>query len=341
MSRILAALLLVAWTCTVSGQALDLYAGEVVVIGKGEAERQQAVPSALIHVLQKLSGQRELPLSPELDQALGQASRMQVAFHYNDRQRLMPDGSALDETWLVVNFRPASVDRVLLELDLPRWRQERPPLTFWIVLDDGAGRRLMPLEYAYAWDAMNWVASLRGLPVDWPDFDPEALPPVDLQLLWGGFTEQLPASQGASGGVVVVAARRLAPDWQLRWTYDNGLETVSWRTRDRDLSLALADGLHGLTDLVAARDSIRGGPEGAWEAQIVVSGLGVPGAYARCLEYLENLSLVDQLRVQNARAGAVGFRRSLNAEPRYLLEVLRRDGVLEPGNTPEDYRLLP
>jgi hypothetical protein len=40
---------------------LDLYSGEVVVSSQSEAERNEVIPEALIQVLQKLSGQREMP----------------------------------------------------------------------------------------------------------------------------------------------------------------------------------------------------------------------------------------------------------------------------------------
>lgn len=340
MLRILAYMLLALGACTANAQSPDLYAGEVPVIAKSEAERLQAIPSALIHVLQKLSGQRELQASPPLDLALSRAERMMLAFHYEEVRRLMPDGSAQEETWLVVNFLPEAVDGVMRELELPRWRQERPPLTFWVLLDDGSGRRYLPLEYEYAWDAMSQVARQRGLPVLRPEIDPEAPPSIDLQLLWGGFTEQVPAPASPSGGIVVVAARRLGPEWQLRWTYDSGLETAGWRSQDINLSRALTNGLHRLTDLVADRDSIRGATGESWQLSLAVNGLDGPQPYARCLSYLNGLSLVDDLAVVSAAPGQVVFRLALNVEPRYFHEVLRRDRVLEPGVTPESYRLV-
>ena len=165
MLRLTLTILLCAVVGIARAAVPDLYAGFVPVSGTGEAERQQAMPSALIHVLQKLSGIRELPATEELDRVLGEASRMAVAFYYEDRQRLMPDGSSLEETFMVANFLPDAVNRALRELGLPRWRTERPPITFWLVIDDGGARRLMPDEYAYARDAMGWVADQRGFPL--------------------------------------------------------------------------------------------------------------------------------------------------------------------------------
>jgi hypothetical protein len=340
MSRFLTLIFLALWACGGAAQDVDLYAGVVPVGGTGAAERQEAMPLALKHVLRKLSGLHELPPSAELDQVLEDAASMAVAFYYEDRERQMPDGGGEKESVLVVNFLPEAADRALRQLGLPRWRTERPPIMFWVAIDDGQGRRLMPVEYAYAWDAMNRVAEERGLPIAWPEFDPEQPPPVDLQLLWGGFTEQLPSGPGHAGGHVIVTARRTGPAWRLRWTYDNGIETAGWNSENLDLSLALTNGLHRLTDIIAESDSIRSVAGETWNHRIVVSGLEGADDYARCLSYLGELSLVDKLSVETASPGQVGFALVINAEPQYLEEVIIRDRVLAPGVERDSYLLV-
>ena len=329
MFRLLLTTLLALWACT--ADAIDLYAGEVPVDGTGEAERERAIPSAFMHVLQKLSGIRDLQPSTELDRVLEQSSRLALAFYYEDRTWLLPDGSEQQDTYLVVNFVPEGADRALMQLELPRWRTERPPIIFWIAIDDGQGRRLLPVEYDYARDAMNHVARQRGLSLAWPQVDEGQFSPVDLGLLWGGFTDDLPEPDGASGGKVIVTARRLGPSWQLRWTYDTGVETIGWSSEEQDLTFALTDGLHRLTDIVAEADSIRSVAGRTWNYQIVVQGLADAASYARTLTYLEELSLVERLTVESAAPGRVGFALELNAEPRYLDEIIIRDRVLAPA----------
>ena len=96
---------------------------------------------------------------------------------------------------------------------------------------------------------------------------------------------------------------------------------------------------NGKIDLVAARDSIRGsGVEGV-QTRLPIGGLHGADDYARCLAYLENLSMVDAIVVESAQAGQVGFRLDLNAEPQFLVEVLRRDGFLTPGSESGEYCL--
>ena len=114
---------------------------------------------------------------------------------------------------------------------------------------------------------------------------------------------------------------------------------MNWGSEDVDLTFALTDGLHRLTDIVAERDSIRSVSGGMWTHQIFVRGLDGQDAYIDCLNYLGTLSVVERLAVATASPGQVGFSLELNAEPRYLREIIIRDKVLEPGTEQSVYQL--
>jgi len=341
MTRPCSLLLIVALLLPLPAMAVDLYSGEVAVADRSDRERLAAVPAALLQVLQKHSGQREFPIHPALDEAMVNANRMLLSFHYVSRERGRPDGSVEPELRLVAEFSPNMVDKLVADMALPRWRKERHPITIWIVVDDGLGRRLMPLEYTYAWDALIDVARLRGLPIRWPEIDPERDGLIDLQLLWGGFTDALPDHGERRGGDVIVAARREGPLWNVRWNFGDDAETAGWRIRDRDLTFALVDGLHQLTDTVASRDSIAPAGQGDWRMDLRVTGVRDAADYARCLAYLEGLGVVDEVQVLEARQGAVLFSLDLNALPEYLASELERDRVLARGDAADDYRLVP
>jgi len=174
MRLILLALLLIQLpVANVLAAPVDLYTGETVVESQQLSERKRALPLALMQVLQKLSGQREMPVSPSLDEALQNADRILRSFRYINVERVNPDGTRAQELRLVASFMPAEIDRIAQDIGLPRWQQERPAVQIWVVLDNGRSRELKPVEYAYAWEAMEDVAALRGLPVSWPELDEE------------------------------------------------------------------------------------------------------------------------------------------------------------------------
>jgi hypothetical protein len=184
------------------------------------------------------------------------------------------------------------------------------------------------------------IAGLRGLPVAWPGLSEEMASTVDLQLLWGGYTDQLVLDGSSSDGVAIVAARREGPEWNVRWTFSDANASSSWRTRDRELAFALVEGIHRLTDLVASVNSIGPASIGQWQVELLVGGLGGHEDYSRCLAYLQDMSLVDKVDVLRAGPEGVRFMLELNAEPAFLQRTLDQGTLLERGEADFEYRML-
>jgi len=331
-------IILILYLATVEAVAeTGLYSGEVVVASQAEEERIEAIPDALIQVLQKLSGQREMPISAPLDAALQNAGRMLLSFRYKNVERAGPDGISKQELRLIANFMQAEVDSVVQQINLPRWQQQRPPVQVWVIIDDGRGRLLKPVEYEYAWDAMEDVAALRGLPVIWPELDGEEAQLIDMSLLWGGFTDYL-VERGAPGdGVAIIAARREGPQWTLRWNLAVNGQNWSWRTVDHELMFALAGGIHQMTDKVAAANAIAASAQGEWTVDVTIGKLSNANDYAACLVYLQGLSLVTNIDILGAAPGLVHFRMQLNAAPEYLNDAFNRGTVLLPARSGSNY----
>ncbi len=315
----------------------NLYVGEVAVASQSEADRRDAIPDALLQVLQKLSGQRELPLVPALDEALNDAERMMLSFRYENVERTGSDGDVETRLHLVAQFIPAEADRVVQQLGLPRWQQERPSVQIWVVVDNGITRRLKPVEFAYAWQSIEDVAASRGLPVSWPDLDEEEMQLVDMRLLWGGFTDYLIERGAPADGVAIIAARREGPQWVLRWNVTNEVQNWSWRNADRELLFALAEGIHRMTDEVAASNSIAASEQGLSTVDLRIAGLTSSTAYIECMEYLQTVSLITDVEILGADPGQVHFRLRLNADPGFLADALRRGSVLLPASAGSEY----
>ena len=191
MKKLLLIIVMLSLSVAQAAPAINLYSGEVVVPGQTEADRNRAIPQAFIQVLQKLSGQREIPRSPALDDASNNAARLLRSYRYKKVDITAADGTVTGELRLVAQFMQPEVDRVIQQIGLPRWQQERPDIQIWVVIDDGRNRQLKPLEFDYVWGSMEDVAVIRGLPVSWPELDEEEVQLVDMRLVWGGFTDYL------------------------------------------------------------------------------------------------------------------------------------------------------
>jgi hypothetical protein len=300
---------------------IDVYTGEAVVTGKGSDERRRALPLALKHLLQKYSGLKSFEDYPLVEPALGNASSILVSFHYRSVETIVTDGSVADELRLVAKFSESAVDELARSLQLPLWQFERDPVDIWVVVDDGLDRRTMPVEFAYAWEAMADVAAWRGLPVNWPSADEEGQYAIDTQLLWGGYTEDVNTGQG--NGTMIAAARREGTEWGVRINLTYNSMNWTWRIQDIDLQAALAQSMDEAVDLIAAANTIAASDLGLWAYELNVAGIGNAEDYRRCLGYLQELSVVNHVTVVTAAPGNVTFMLELSALPQYLEETLQ------------------
>jgi hypothetical protein len=338
--RMILLISLLTWLPIPGSQAatIDIYTGEAVVAGKEAGERRRALPLALKHVLQKYSGLRSFEDYPLVEPALGKASSILVSFHYRNVETIMADGGDGEELRLVANFSENSVDEMARALLLPLWKTERGPTDVWIVVDDGLDRRIMPVEFAYAWDAMADVAAWRGFPVNWPAADEEGRYAIDAQLLWGGYTEDLGVDPRS--GTMIAAARREGPQWSVRNNLTYNSQNWTWRIQDIDLQSALTQSMQQAVDLVAAANTIAATDLGNWTHELNVAGIGNAGDYARCLGYLQQLSMVNRVSVVSAQPGSVAFRLELGALPQYLEETLLGGQFLGFDEDEHNYYLL-
>jgi len=320
---------LLAWLPLTGLQAtpIDIYTGEAVVESKDAGERRRTLPRALKNALQKFSGLGSFEDYPQVEPALGVASSILVSFYYRKVEIVFADGSEGEELRLVAKFSEDSVDELVRTLQLPLWQTERDPTDIWVVVDNGLDRRIMPVEFAYTWEAMAEVAATRGLPVNWPEADEEGRYLIDAQLLWGGYTEDLGIGHGSSA--MIAAARREGLEWNVRSNLTYNSQNWTWQIQDIDLQAALIQSMQEAVDLVAAANSIAAADLGAQLHELTVAGLGNADDYQRCLGYLQQLSVVNRVSVVSAQPGNVTFRLELNALPQYLEETLQSGRFLE------------
>lgn len=337
MKKILLIIITLQLSVTHAVADINLYSGEVVVASQAETYRNQAMPEALVQVLQKLSGQREIPSSPALDDALSNSTRLLRSYRYSNVDLTGADGEVTEELRLVAQFMQTEVDRILQQLGLPRWRQERPEVQLWVVIDDGRNRQLKPLEFAYAWESLEQVATARGLPVGWPELDEEEAQLIDMRLVWGGFTDYLVERGAPEDGVAIVAVRREGPQWVVRWNMASGGLNLSWQSSDLELMYALDEGMNQMVDQIAASNAIAVSEQGDSTIEVTIGGINNADAYVECLDYLQNLSLITSVEVLAANPGIVSFRLQLNASAEHLSDAFELGSVLLPASAGSEY----
>ena len=277
----------------------DLYQAAQPVAGSQDA----AFVEALRVVAIRVSGRRDAP------ERLGSALR-------NARQLVQRYGITQDNV-LQVGFDDVSVDRMLIEAGLPIWGRERPETLVVLNLDDvGAGwfsADLPPVDQERLAD----VARERGLPLQFGTLGRE-----DENLLSMG--------DGASASLLQIARRnganailvgRGTRAGSLRWilaTADGVTQSVG----------TFEDAIHSTADHFARLFAAEGSTLS--RVRVEVSGITDLDAYASTLNYLEGMTLVRSVAVQQVMGDTMEFELAVRGDAATLQRAIALDPRLVP-----------
>lgn len=279
---------------------------------------------AMGELLIRVTGQRDAPTHPALQDLVRDAGRYVVQRGNPDRDNLL------------VVFDPLGLQDALTLRNQPVWGEERPLTLLWVAMDGGPGERdVLTAGSAQAprsgivaavADALReellGVADQRGLPVALPLMDAQDLDAVDFVDVWGLFSERLEPASARYGPDAILGGR-------LR-VGAAGIETARW-TLLRDGSLhplpgdTVRSGLDGLADLYALEYSSIGGATGA---RLTVIDVETLDDYGRVISYLEGVSVVQSVHLERLAGTELTLRVEVRGGVRVLNRVLALGGVL-------------
>jgi hypothetical protein len=278
-----------------------------------ESSQDAAFAEALKTVLVRVSGQRDAPA--RLGAALG-----------NPRQFVQRFGVTADNV-LEVGFDDVSIDQLLLDAGLPIWGRERPLTLVVLKLEELGGgwssAESPPLDQARIANA----ARARGVPLMWASIDAQ-----DQSLL--------SAAVGSSSGLLQIAQRYGANaillgegrrDASIRWTLasPDGVAQAGG---------ALEDGAHLAADTFAQVFATAG--SSLIHVSIEVAGISDLHAYAATTNYLEGMTLVRHLAVEQVVGDTVRFRLAVRGDAATLRRAIALDDRLvslaSVGSDPAD-----
>ena len=273
---------------------------------------------AMGELLIRLTGRLDAPTHPALLDLVRDAGRYVVQRGNPDRENLL------------IVFDPLGLQQALTVRNQPVWGEERPLTLLWVAIDGGPGERGIlaaspsPAPGGQTVEAaaaalraeLLEAANQRGLPVSLPLMDVQDLNAVDFIDVWGNFAERLAgASARYAPDAVLIGRMRLAGEGvgTARWTVLRG---GNLRHLPGD---AVRSGLDEVADLYALEFS---GIGGATSARLVVSGVESLDDYGRVMSYLESLSVLQSVQLEQmvdaeitlrveARGGALVLNRIL------------------------------
>jgi hypothetical protein len=298
-----------------------LYTADAELANSSSSARAKAFSAALAEVLVKVTGQENLPAE--------KAALFTNAGAFIQQYRMLDGGR------ISVTFDQRVLRRQLDAAELPVWSAERPAVVVWLAVDEGQGRRSLlgaagglsgssvAVADSYR-QALYESADKRGLPLILPLMDGEDLAQASFADVWGGFGDvMLAASARYSANVVLIGRLRLsgAKVQKVRWSmFVAGSESSEWVGELGDGPRVVADMLgQQLATFAAAADAIT----------VTVRGINTLDDYARVLNYLRGLSIVERVGVSRVLAGAVEFSIAARSDSERLNRDISRGGVLD------------
>lgn len=317
------------WCGLATATAQDLYAGEAAVATQDAAERERALRPALLGALIRASGDAAVGRAPTIDAVLDEAPRIVRSFGYRQSLEPGPDGRPLTRQFLVAQFDPAEVARLLASLDRAVWR-ERPTTLVWLVIDDGSTKRIATAAQAGALAPLLRQAELRGIRLVLPAMDVEEAARITADGLWNDPPAGALAAARRYGAGVVLIARlaRTAGGWSGRYTLADGARPDEWSGSYADANTALIAAAAGHADRLAVRYAIAPSERVVADYTLWIRGIGDAATYARVLAYLGTLSVLEGATPAGADGDRLLLAARLNVTPERLRTVLATGGLL-------------
>jgi uncharacterized protein len=215
------------------------------------------------------------------------------------------------------------VERAVTDAGVPLWGHERP--TTLVLLSSGEGARATLVTSASSGElkqAVTRAATQRGLPIVWPD----PTRPVNVADITSGTPERVRAAAApyATDAILVgIAPASATPGSLVRWTLIQDQESSQWRG-------PAEEGPQGAADWLARSFSTQAVGADVALVAIAVSGVSDLRAYAAITDYLQSLSLVRELAVDEVAGDSVIYRARVVGGSERLARAIGLGARLEP-----------
>jgi uncharacterized protein len=329
-----------AYAIKVSG----LYQATVPVTDESASARRPAIKQALIQVLVKLTGNRNINKSSDIAPLIDQPDRFVQQFRY--RQVDDDEDQNTQSLVLWVQFDEPALNEGLRTYGLAQWGKERPSILVWLAHEQNGARRLVSFEDSPEYLTMlDKGAATRGLSLLFPLLDLEDSSQISVSDVWAGFKEPIINASNRYQADVLLTGKLiqvLPALWESHWTAYIDDRTVSWTSQGELSEIVLEEGIDELADRIASQYANTGSTF-TEVIELLVTDVNDVDEYARALSYLESVQSIRSVQVKRVSKNNVMF------------ELINRGGLtaidqsIELGKTLElvrnneqlTYRLLP
>ncbi len=286
----------------------DLYQATVPVVDETASSHRYAIKQALIQVLVKLTGDRNISNNANIGTLLARPEHLVQQFRY--RQADVTQSEQNPSLILWVQFEEAALNEALDTYGLPIWGSERPSVLVWLAHEDNRIRRLASFEdHPEYLNTIDQVAVARGVAILFPLFDLEDNTRIRVSDVWGDFKEPLLAASSRYQADVLLIGKiiQTSPDiWEARWSAYSHNQDLRWTTAGTSVATALTAGVDELADRLAAQYAIPGSTI-TENIQMTVTDINNLDEYAKTLSYLASMQSIKSVQVKLVAVDKVVF----------------------------------
>ncbi len=320
-----------------------LYQATVPVSDESASTRNPALKQALIQVLVKLTGDRNISKSSNISALIERPERFVQQFRY--RQATNEENQQIQSPELWVQFDETALNDALRSYGLTVWGKERPSILVWLAHEGNESRRLVSFEESPEYLTMlDQRASARGVSLLLPLLDLEDTSRISVSDIWGGFKEPiLDASKRYQTDVVLTGKliQILPTLWESQWSVYIDGQVMSWTSQGELVEIVLEEGVDELADRLATQYANTGSTR-TKVIELLVSNVNDLDEYARTLSYLESLQSVRTVQVKRVSTDKVMFELISHGGLNAINQAIALGKTLELVSNSEQltYRLL-
>ena len=325
-------------------QVSGLYQATIPVTDESITKRKFAIRQALIQVLIKLTGDRNIRNSSDILPLIERSERYVQQFRYKQVYGEGQESILLTE--LSVQFNEIALNEGLRNYGLTIWGRERPSILVWLAYEQNQTRHLVSFEDNPEYMTMlDEGATTRGLSLMFPLLDLEDSSQINISDVWAGFKEPISDASNRYQADVILTAKiiQVLPNlWESEWTAYINHQTENWTNQGVLAEIVLNEGIDELADRIATQYANTG--SSITEAiELLVVDINDLNEYARVLSYLESVQSISSVQVQRVSRNEVMFtlinRGGLSAINQSI--ALGNTLTLVSKNDQLIYRLLP
>jgi len=311
-----------------------LYRAEAAVAGVEANQRSEAIRQALVNVLVKVTGNRNIASRKALAGENKNASRYVQQYSYQLAKDAEMASEGEPQRFLLVSFDRAAIDRLLRDQGLPVWSENRPSILSWMGVERQSRRRLMDSERdTPVRSALEETARTRGLPLLFPLMDLEDQGRLQVADLWGDFETNIRSASNRYRPDVILTGRLVQVAetlWRGDWRLYQGDQVSKWESETASQVEAAVSGMQHAADLLADRFAPVREQGGLSTVRLRVSGISSLDAYTRMGRLLDSQSSLERAVIVTVDPDAVTYDLHGLGGIQALEQGLEVGGVVEP-----------